>query len=91
MREPSLAAISEAADGDQFVYMADICRDLNVTDRCVRKWVATGRFPPPDGNLNGRNFWFHSTRQRWKADVRAGKYRVERIPTGLRPGSPRAA
>jgi len=32
------------------------------------------RFPPPDGNLNGRNFWKASTYQKWKADALAGKY-----------------
>jgi hypothetical protein len=92
MREPPLAPLSDpdvagGTDGDRLLYMSDICTDLNVTDRCVRNWVASGRFPAPDGNLNGRNFWFRSTRARWKADLRAGKYRVERIPSGLRPGS----
>jgi hypothetical protein len=35
----------------------------------------TGKFPPPDGNLNGRNFWCRSIYRQWQADVLAGKYR----------------
>ena len=57
-----------------------ITQDNNVTDRCLRKWIATGRFPAPDGNLNGRNFWLRSTYERWKADVLAGKYSQQRRP-----------
>lgn len=63
-----------------FVFMAEITRDLKVTDRGVRKWISTERFPRPDGNLNGRNFWLTSTYQRWKSDVLAGRYRQHRRP-----------
>jgi hypothetical protein len=35
------------------------------------------KFPPPDGNLGGRNFWFRSSYAKWQADVLAGRYRRE--------------
>lgn len=56
------------------VFMSEITRDFDITDRGVRKWIATDKFPPPDGNLNGRNFWKASTYRQWKSDVLAGKY-----------------
>jgi predicted DNA-binding transcriptional regulator AlpA len=87
MPEPSPAAPAEPTDGDRFVYMSDVCRDVGVTDRCVRKWIVRGIFPQPDANLRGRNCWRLSTFRAWKADALAGKYRAERNPSGLRPGS----
>jgi hypothetical protein len=71
------------ASGAVRVWSAHITRDNGVTDRCLRKWIATGRFPHPDGNLNGRNFWEAETYRRWKADVLDGKYRKERRPGNL--------
>jgi hypothetical protein len=58
-----------------FVFMQQIKTECNVTDRGVRKWIQKGRFPKPDGNLNGRNFWLPETFAQWKADALAGKYR----------------
>lgn len=52
----------------------------NITDRGFRKWIAAGKFPQPDGNLNGRNFWLLGTYRRWKADVLAGKFKQGRKP-----------
>jgi hypothetical protein len=87
MSEPSSPSL---AFEDGFVYMSEITRDLKVTDRGVRKWIAGDRFPPPDGNLNGRNFWKASTYQKWKSDVLAGKYgRQSTLPRA--PTAPRAA
>jgi hypothetical protein len=63
-------------------YAADIIRDNGITLRCFRKWRAAGRFPPADGNLNGRLFWLAATYQRWQADVAAGRYAQERRPGG---------
>jgi hypothetical protein len=57
-----------------------ICATEGVTDRCLRKWVALGRFPAPDGNLNGRNFWLSATYAAWRADVLAGKFSQRRRP-----------
>jgi hypothetical protein len=62
------------------IYTANIIRDNSITDRCLRKWIASNRFPPPDGNLNGRNFWLESTYARWQADVLAGRYSQHRRP-----------
>jgi hypothetical protein len=64
----------------------EIRRAEGIGDRGFRKWIASGRFPPGDGNLNGRNFWFSSTYERWKAEVLAGRYAQQR-----RPGAPTAA
>jgi len=80
MREPSLAAIPQAADGDRLIYMSDVCADVGVTDRCVRKWVLKGYFPKPDANLRGRNCWRLSTFRAWKAAVFAGEYSQHRRP-----------
>jgi hypothetical protein len=39
-----------------------------------------GRFPPPDGNLNGRNFWLRATYERWRSEVLSGRYSQQRRP-----------
>ncbi len=57
-----------------------ICATEGVGDRCLRQWIAKGRFPAPDGNLNGRNFWLRSTYERWKAEVLDGKFCQRRRP-----------
>jgi hypothetical protein len=62
------------------VWSVNVRADLSITDRCLRKWVSIGRFPQPDGNLNGRNFWLRSTYERWKMEVLAGRYRQQRRP-----------
>jgi hypothetical protein len=61
----------------QFVFMQQIRTECQVTDRGVRKWIAKGRFPKPDGNLNGRNFWLAETYAQWKAEVLDGKYQLQ--------------
>ncbi len=72
------------------VFMPEITTDNGVGDRGVRKWVKTGKFPEPDGNLNGRNFWKRSTYKRWQQDVFDGKYRREsNLPR--QPREPQAA
>jgi hypothetical protein len=78
MNEPITGA--NDANGDRLVYMSDVCADVGVTDRCVRKWIVNGHFPQPDANLRGRNCWKLSTFRAWKADVLAGKYSKERRP-----------
>jgi len=65
------------------IWSHEIRRAEDIGDRGFRKWIASGRFPQPDGNLNGRNFWLRSTYERWKADVIAGRYAQHR-----RPGAP---
>ena len=68
------------------IWSQEIRRAEGIGDRGFRKWIASGRFPAPDGNLNGRNFWLRSTYERWKADVMAGRYAQHR-----RPGAPTTA
>jgi hypothetical protein len=67
------------------IYSRQILDENGVGERCLHKWVhqIPPRFPPPDGNLNGRNFWHRSTYEAWKADVDAGKYRQHRKPGAL--------
>lgn len=69
------------------VFTSEITSDVCIGDRGLRKQVATGRFPAPDGNLNGRNFWLRSTYERWKADVLAGRYSQRRRPGGANSAS----
>jgi hypothetical protein len=70
---------------DQRVYARRITDDNGVTGRALRKWITDGKFPQPDGNLNGRNFWLAETYSRWKADVLAGKYSQRRRPGSAPP------
>jgi hypothetical protein len=79
MSEPSPAASQENEDR-QVYYTATICAEVDITDRCLRKWTVRGYFPAPDGNLNGRNFWLRSTYERWRSDVLAGRYAKHRRP-----------
>ncbi len=73
----------------QRVYSSRIAAENGITDRCLRKWISEGKFPPPDGNLHGRNFWLPATYHAWQADVIAGKFRQARRP--VRATSPAAA
>ena len=68
-----------------------IVSDNGVTSRCFRKWRASGRFPAPDGNLNGRNYWLRTTYEAWKTDVAAGKYSQQRRPGAVALGSQKDA
>lgn len=68
------------------VYAGHITTENAITDRCLRKWISAGKFPRPDGNLNGRNYWLADTYRQWIADVAAGKYRRAGRPfRGVRP------
>jgi hypothetical protein len=83
-------AMSTATSDAVLVFMGEITRDCGVTDRAVRKWVTTGTFPAPDGNLNGRNFWNRATYRKWQDAVQRGEFRrASSLPT--RSGEPRAA
>lgn len=63
-----------------YVWARQILDDLQITDRCLRQWIARGKFPAPDVNINGRNAWLDETYSAWKADARAGKYSQQRRP-----------
>ena len=71
---------SRLKPADARLWSADICQAENIGGRCLRKWIAARRFPEPDGNINGRNFWLRKTYDRWRADVMAGKYSQQRQP-----------
>jgi hypothetical protein len=58
-----------------FVFAKQILQEQKITDRGLRKWIAQQRFPRPDGNLNGRNFWRPEAYKQWQEDVLQGKYR----------------
>jgi hypothetical protein len=65
---------------DDRVWSREIRRREGIGDRGFRKWIASGRFPPPDGNFCGRDFWLRSTYERWRADVLEGRYHQQRKP-----------
>lgn len=67
-----------ATEFDSLIFVHRIMADTGVTDRAIRKWIAKGTFPEPDGNLNGRNFWLRDTYRQWQTDVLAGKYTQKR-------------
>jgi len=77
-----MTATAITPPSDDRVWSPEIRRAEGIGDRGFRKWIASGRFPLPDGNLNGRNFWLRSTYVRWKADVLAGRYAQYRRPGG---------
>jgi hypothetical protein len=62
-------------DDTPLVFASEVSADYDIGDRGFRKWQTNGKFPQPDGNLNGRNFWRRSTYRKWQADVLAGHYR----------------
>lgn len=66
------------------IFAARVCSENSIGDRALRKWIQRGVFPPPDGNLFGRNYWNAATYHQWLADVAAGKYRLARRPGHLR-------
>jgi hypothetical protein len=73
------------------IYAADILRAERITDRCLRNWISRDRFPAPDGNIHGRNYWRSETYQKWREDVAAGRYAQARRPPGQRGGAATAA
>jgi hypothetical protein len=68
---------------DDRLWSADILPAENICDRALRKWVRDGRFPAPDGNINGRNYWLRRTYERWRADVADGKHSQKRRPVAV--------
>jgi hypothetical protein len=68
-------------DDGSLVFMAEVTRDNDVTDRAVRNWLKAEKFPPEDGNLHGRKFWLRTTYLKWREDVLSGKYsKVSNLP-----------
>lgn len=51
-----------------------------VSNRCLWTWIGNGKFPVPDGDLQGRRFWLRSTLRRWKQAALEGRYRGRRVP-----------
>jgi hypothetical protein len=74
-----MTAQSPSSSEDR-LWSAAIRRAEGIGDRGFRKWIASGRFPPADSNLNGRLFWLRSTYEHWKAEVLAGRYAKQRRP-----------
>jgi hypothetical protein len=66
-----------SSDDSRLVFSKVILADNGIGSRCLAKWIVADKFPPPDGNLGGRNFWFRSSYAKWQADVLAGRYRRE--------------
>ena len=62
------------------IWSFDVTRDNRISDRCLRKWIAAARFPKPDGNIAGRNFWLGSTYRQWQADALSGRFSQHRRP-----------
>ncbi len=70
-----MSAVPNGPSGEEpLIFMSKITRDLERTDRSIRQMIAAGRFPRPDGKLNGRSYWLLSTYLMWRRDVAAGKY-----------------
>jgi predicted DNA-binding transcriptional regulator AlpA len=55
----------------RLVYTSHILSQLGISDRSLRRRIKDGRFPRPDGNVHGRNFWLMSSYTRWVAEAKA--------------------
>jgi len=73
-------SVPATSDQEEKVWSKTIVDDNGVDPRTLRNWVHDGKFPPPDGNLFGRNFWLRSTYTRWQREVLEGKYSQQRRP-----------
>jgi hypothetical protein len=82
-----------AVENAPILFAAQIAAQLNYTGRGLRKLIARGVFPKPDGNLCGRDFWRAENYRHFQVDLFAGKFRLERRPRNLssQPRAPSAA
>lgn len=78
--------VTEPGDSER-LWSFDIVRDNRISDRCLRKWISSERFPRPDGNIAGRNFWLRSTYRQWQTDALAGRYSQPRRPFTRTPAA----
>lgn len=72
---PTLSAFADTA---RLIYTSEICRNYGITQRGLRKWIATGKFPRPDVNLHGRNAWYARTAEAHRVAVDEGFYRRDK-------------
>ena len=72
----------------EILWSSDIQRDNRISERCFRNWVVAGRFPKPDGNIAGRNFWRRATYAQWQSELLAGKFSQNRLGRLARRGAP---
>lgn len=62
----------------RFFFIDRVTELLDIAPRTVRLWVKEGRFPKPDGNVSGRNFWLESTLLRWQTAAIDGRFSADR-------------
>ncbi len=74
----NVAITSDSVLDDPLLSTAAITDDLGITSRGLRKQIEGGRFPAPDANINGRNFWRSSTYRVWKTAALAGQFAQRR-------------
>ncbi len=56
---------------DQLLRASRVCRFLDCSDRCLRRWVSAGRFPRPDLKIGTTLRWRKSTVEAWLRDAQA--------------------
>lgn len=77
--------MTDSVVSDKLIPRTFITSDREITDRALRKQIRSNRFPPPDANINGRNYWLTSTYLKWKEAALAGKFaKVSRLSAGGR-------
>lgn len=69
---------------ERFLFIDRVTELLGIAPRTVRLWVRERRFPEPDGNVGGRNFWLESSLLQWQAEAIGGRFSTER--RGWLPG-----
>lgn len=81
---------SQTSVNDPLMFSPEVLADLQITSRALHKWIAQGKFAPPDTNIGGRNAWLTSTYRREKAAILAGRLKQVRRPFSESAGTPKA-
>lgn len=50
---------------DRLLSAKSVCALLDCSDRCLRRWMSNGKFPPPDGRIGRSLRWKVSTVQKF--------------------------
>jgi hypothetical protein len=66
----SLVDLPGLADGDQWVTVEQVGRELRVRPNSVHAMVSRNGFPKADYKWRGRNYWKRSTVDRWFKESR---------------------
>lgn len=52
----------------QLLGSRSLCQAMDISDRCLRRWIAAGKFPRADVRIGSTLRWRASTVKRWIED-----------------------